>query len=149
MSQQIQDLARWKTISQGQCAFRSSNSQTGSLRCKHLFTNTSECHFIGCPIIQPNYVAIQRSADTIFLVTKDAKASNISEVWNDQELPVDKKEATKVVNKSISGLNETLQEAIKQKFEHLYAVSSVIRESVKESDLDSDLDDLDDLESEE
>ena len=50
---------------------------------------------------------------------------------------------------SISGLNETLQEAIKQKFEHLYAVSSVIRESVKESDLDSDLDDLDDLESEE
>ena len=148
MSQQITNLARWKTITKGQCAFRSSNSQTQTLRCKHLFTNTSECHFIGCPIVQPNYVAVQRSYEDIFLVVKNPKAENNADIWKDQELPVDKEEALVVVNKEVSNLNKVLKEAVKKKFEHLYSVASTIRESSLNED-ESEDSDLTDLETEE
>ena len=128
VSTQLKEAATWKTIFQGQCAFRSSNIQTGTLRCKHLFTNTSECHFVGCPIVQTNYVAIQRSFDTIYLVTKNHDAK-ISEVWSDQELPADKDEALKVVKQATAKLNPVLKEAVESKFNHLYNVSGIIKAS--------------------
>ena len=137
MSSQIQEIARWKTISQGQCAFRTSNAQNNSLRCKHLFTNTAECHFVGCPIVQPNYVAIQRSYETIYLVTKDSNAK-ISETWTDVELPVDKNEAVKVVTEATKNVNSVLKEAVMAKFNHLYGVSTTIRESLKALESDED-----------
>lgn len=126
LTTQLKEAATWKTIFQGQCAFRTSNAQTGNLRCKHLFTNTSECHFVGCPIVQSNYVAIQRSYDSIYMVTKNQDAK-ISETWSDQELPVDKDEALKMVTEASANLNPVLKEAVLTKFDHLYNVSVAIR----------------------
>ena len=136
LTSQLKEAATWKTIFQGQCAFRTSNVQTGSLRCKHLFTNTSECHFVGCPIVQKNYVAIQRSFDTIYLVTKNHD-TKISEVWSDQELPADKDEALKLVKEATSKLNPVLQQAVEAKFNHLFNVSGIIKAS-EASDEDED-----------
>ena len=146
LTTQLKEAANWKTIFQGQCAFRTSNAQTGNLRCKHLFTNTSECHFVGCPIVQTNYIAIQRSFDTIYMVTKNQNAK-ISETWSDQELPTDKDEALKVINEATANLNPVLKDAILTKFNHLYDVSITIRSAEEaggedeESDEDLDLDD--------
>ena len=139
LTTQLKEAATWKTIFQGQCAFRTSNAQTGSLRCKHLFTNTSECHYVGCPIVQSNYVAIQRSFDTIYLVTKN-QGSKISEIWSDEELPADKDEALKVVTKATAKLNPVLKEAVEKKFNHLYNVSTIIRASEEAVDEDEDID---------
>ena len=145
LTTQLKEAATWKTIFQGQCAFRTSNAQSGTSRCKHLFTNTSECHFVGCPIVQSNYVAIQRSFDTIYLVTKNQNAK-ISEVWSDQELPSDKNEALKVVTESTAKLNPVLKEAVLSKFDHLFNVSIAVR-TAEESEESEDDDDL--LEDEE
>jgi len=134
---ELKEKATWKTIFQGHCAFRTSNVQTGTLRCKHLFTNTSECHFVGCPIVQSNYVAIQRSYDTIYLVSKNQNAK-ISEIWSDEELPAEKDEALKVVKKATAKLNPVLKEAVEAKFEHLYNVSTIIRASETTEDEDEE-----------
>lgn len=142
LTTQLKETATWKTISQGQCAFRSSNAQTGTLRCKHLFTNTSECHFVGCPIVQSNYVAVQRDFDTIYLVTKTANA-RLTETWSDQELPADKDEATKVVTEATSKLNPVLKEAVLTKFNHLVDVSVAIRSAEETGEAGEDEDDLD------
>ena len=142
LTTQLKESAQWKTIFQGQCAFRTANAQTGNLRCKHLFTNTSECNFIGCPIVQSNYVAIQRSFDTIYLVTKNQNAK-ISEIWSDQELSADKDEALKVVTKATVKLNPVLKEAVLSKFDHLFNVSVAVRSSEESTEEDEDLDDLD------
>ena len=123
LSSQLKEAADWKTIQHGQCAFRSSNAQSGSLRCKHLFTNTAQCHFVGCPIVQTNYVAVQRSYDTIYLVTKNQN-KKISEVWSDQELPAEKEEALKVVQDACANLNPVLKDAVLSKFDHLQNVLS-------------------------
>lgn len=137
VASQLKEQATWKTISHGQCAFRSSNLQTGSLRCKHLFTNTSECHFVGCPIVQSNYVAVQRSYDTVYLVTKKANV-RLAETWSDEELPADKDEAQKVITSAVSKLNPTLKEAVLAKFDHLYNVSSIIKASEAAAEEDED-----------
>ncbi len=142
LTTQLKETATWKAIFQGQCAFRTSHAHTGNLRCKHLFTNTSECHFVGCPIVQSNYVAIQRSFDTIYLVTKNQNAK-ISETWSDQELPSNKDEALKIVTEAIANLNPVLKEAVLSKFDHLYNISVVIRtgeETAEASDEDEDKD---------
>ena len=138
LSSQLKETATWKTIFHGQCAFRTSNAQSGTLRCKHLFTNTAQCHFVGCPIVQTNYVAIQRSFDSIYLVTKN-QASKISEVWSDQELPADKDEALKVVQQATAKLNPVLKEAVESKFDHLYNVASIIRASEVDAEEEEDL----------
>ncbi len=147
LTTQLKEAATWKTIFQGQCAFRSSNAQSGTLRCKHLFTNTSECHFVGCPIVQQNYVALQRDFDAIYLVTKNANAK-LTDTWSDQELPAEKDEALKVITEATSKLNPVLKEAVLSKFEHLYNVSQAVRAAEDsgeagegdDEDLDMDLD---------
>ena len=144
LTTQLKDAATWKTIFQGQCAFRSSNAQTGNSRCKHLFTNTAECHYVGCPIVQKNYVAIQRDFDAIYLVTKNDSAK-LSDTWSDQELPVEKDEALKVISEATSKLNPVLKEAVLSKFEHLYTVSVAVRAA--EVSGDSDEDDDEDLDT--
>ncbi|MHA2365949.1 MAG: hypothetical protein ACXAC7_18470 [Candidatus Hodarchaeales archaeon] len=141
MVSEIQDVTRWKTILQGQCAYRSSNLQTGKMRCKHLFTNTAVCHLIGCPIVQPKFVALQRSYDTIYLVRKNPEADQLNEIWSDEELPSDKDEAQKIVIEALTDLPSELKDATLAKFEHLFQIITTIRESLEEEDEDLTLDD--------
>jgi hypothetical protein len=138
LSSQLKESANWKTISQGQCAFRTSTVQGNTIRCKHLFTNTSECHFVGCPIVQSNYVAIQRSYDKIYLVTKNANVK-ISEMWTDLELPVEKNDAVKTVQDATKKLNPVLKEAVLAKFEHLFTIASQTTVDSAEDEAEEDL----------
>ena len=136
MSSKVQVLARWKTIKANQCAYRSSNVQTGIMRCRHLFTNTAECHFVGCPIVQPNYVALQRSDDTIYLVEKNSDATEFTQIWTDKDLPPEKEEALKIVTEASNNLSSVLRDATLTKFEHLFEVTTTIRETLVDQDED-------------
>lgn len=136
MSSKVQVLARWKTIKANQCAYRSSNAQTGIMRCRHLFTNTAECHFVGCPIVQPNYVALQRSDDTIYLVEKNSDATDFTQIWTDKDLPTEKEEALKIVTEATNNLSSVLRNATLTKFEHIFEVTKTIRETLVDQDED-------------
>lgn len=143
LADQLTDKARWKTIWEGQCAYRTTTPNTKSLRCKHFYTNTAQCHLVGCPIVQSNYVALQRERgyDVIYMVKKNPDAESLNDMWSDEELPEDHDEALKVVTEAVQSLNPVLQEAVLAKFEHLYNISETIRESMaEEGEAGEDLD---------
>ena len=141
MASKIQELARWKAIYQGQCAYRSSNHQTGKMRCRHLFTNTAECHYVGCPIVQPKFVALQRSHDTIYLVNKNPNAKEFNEIWTDVELPTEKSEALTLIQDATKGLSNTLKEATLAKFEHVFDIATTVKDILKTEENLEDLED--------
>lgn len=117
----------WKYLADGQCAFKSAATSLKK-RCNHLFTVTGTCRFIDCPLIQPEFYAFQRQESTVYLIAKDHKAPPVS-TWGFIELPQDREEARKEVEKSIKNLNENLKAAVWRRFEQQFDVADIIRAS--------------------
>lgn len=138
----IKDLARWEHIFSSQCAYRSTSPLMDKPKCKHLFTNTSECSFQGCPIVQTQFVGFQRDADSILLISKNSKAKKYLDTWNFETLPENKAEAEKKVKNAMKIMNKTTADDALKKFEYLYQITETIRqaESTESDDDDLDLD---------
>ncbi|MFW9928349.1 MAG: hypothetical protein ACFFD1_03070, partial [Candidatus Thorarchaeota archaeon] len=123
----VKDIARWDHIFSTQCAYRSSLPHTSTSICKHLFTNTSECSYYGCPIVQEQYVGFQRDGDSILLISKNNAPEKYLDTWKFETLPIDKKEADKIVEKAVKILKPDIATAAKKKFDHLFQITETIR----------------------
>lgn len=137
-------IATWRYLADGQCAFKSAATSLKK-RCNHLFTVTGTCNYIDCPLVQPEFYAFQQQESSVYLIEKDAKAPPVS-TWGFTELPEDREEARKVVEKTIKGLNENLKAAIWRRFEQHFDAAGVIKttqELAEEDELDEELEDLD------
>jgi len=137
--QSVSDFAKWDHIFKTQCAFRSSLVQTGTSRCRHLFTNTSECSFLGCPLVQTEYVGLQRDEGEILLIKKNSKAEKTLDTWAVEVLPSSRGDALGKVQKEVKVMHSTIAASAIKKFEHLQTIVETIAATEKmESDLDSD-----------
>ncbi len=127
----------WKYLDKGHCAFKTSSTKPGKIRCNHLFTITGTHKFNECPLIQPNYVSFQRQEDLVYLIEKNPKEAPAS-MWGFTELPVERDKARKVVEKAIKNLNPDLKQAIWSRFEQQYDVAEVVKasEDLKEEEDD-------------
>ena len=132
MATHINELARWNHIRNTQCAYRSTHAQTKTARCRHLFTNTSECEFYGCPIVQKQYIGLQREGDVILLISKNENPTSNLDTWKVEELPADKDKAKAKVEKAAKVMHPSIGEAVTKKFDYLFQITETIRQSEKE-----------------
>ena len=132
MATHINELARWNHIRNTQCAYRSTHAQTKTARCRHLFTNTSECEFYGCPIVQKQYIGLQREGDVILLISKNENPTSNLDTWKVEELPADKDKAKAKVEKTAKVMHPSIGEAVTKKFDYLFQITETIRQSEKE-----------------
>ena len=132
MATHIDELARWNHIRITLCAYRSTHAQTKTARCRHLFTNTSECEFYGCPIVQKQYIGLQREGDIILLISKNKNPKSNLDTWNVEELSTNQGEAKTKVDKVAKVMHPSIAEAVTKKFEHLFQITETMRESEKD-----------------
>lgn len=120
-------ITTWRYLANGQCAFKSS-ATSPKKRCNHLFTITGTCRYIDCPLVQPEFYAFQQQESLVYLIVKDPKAPPVS-TWGFTELPEDRDEARKVVEKTIKNLDENLRVTVWRRFEQQFDAADVIRVS--------------------
>ena len=118
-------ITTWRYLSNGQCAFKSASTSL-KIRCNHLFTVTGTCRYTDCPLIQPKFYAFQQQESLVYFIEKDPDAPP-SSTWGFTELPEDREEARKIVDKTIKNLHENLKDAIWRRFEQQFDVAKTIR----------------------
>ncbi|MHA2202421.1 MAG: hypothetical protein ACW991_01915, partial [Candidatus Hodarchaeales archaeon] len=93
--------------------------------------------------VQPEFFAFQQQESSVYLIKKDPKAPP-SSTWGFTELPKERDEAKKVVEKNIKKLNENLQEAVWRRFEQQFDTIELIRASQElTEEEDEELEELD------
>ncbi len=132
----------WKYLEKGHCAFKTSSTSPVKKRCTHLFTVTGEHKFTDCPLVQPKYFAFQQQESLVYLIEKTPTKSPAA-MWGFTELPGDREEARKNVEKLIKDVDKDLVNAIWRKFEQQYDMADLIRESEKLKEEDDDTFDSD------
>ncbi len=130
-------ITTWRYLSNGQCAFKSASTSL-KMRCNHLFTVTGTCQYTDCPLIQPEFYAFQQQESLVYFIEKDPEAPP-SSTWGFTELPEDREDARKVVDKAIKNLNENLKTAIWRRFEQQFNVAETIRTAEELADEDEEL----------
>ncbi|MFX1517640.1 MAG: hypothetical protein ACFFC6_15155, partial [Promethearchaeota archaeon] len=89
---------------------------------------TGTCRYLDCPLVQPEFFAFQQQESSVYLIKKDPKAPP-SSTWGFTELPEDRDEAKKVVEKNIKTLNRSLQEAVWRRFNQQFDAIELIKAS--------------------
>ncbi len=121
-------ITAWKYLDNGHCAFKSSATSPGKLRCNHLFTVTGAHNFVDCPLIQTDFFAFQQQEGSVYLIEKKPTLAPAA-MWGFDELPKDREEARKVVEGKIKNLDESLKTAIWRRFEQQFDIADAIRTS--------------------
>ncbi|MFX1511701.1 MAG: 60S ribosomal protein L28 [Promethearchaeota archaeon] len=109
-------ITNWETIKQGHCAYKGQLTPS-KITCSHLYSLSGRCGFSDCPIVQPQYVSLQRQETTLFLLEK--KRGSLAEQWSEKELEGDKKAMKAIVDKKAQVLAPRLQKALMERFEIL------------------------------
>ena len=133
-------ITAWRYLDKGHCAFKTAASSPEKTRCNHLFTVTGQHQLIDCPLIQPRFYSFQQQEGVVYIIEKHPESAPAA-MWGFTELPTDRDEAKKIVEKKIKGLNEDLTTAIWRKFDQQYDMADLIRASEALKEEDEDLDD--------